>query len=85
MVNVAETFNNVKVQPAEALRLAQPYLAAYGTDQWAANKPFDVVIVKKTCWRSERYYISQNNDPTKTLHYDLKRAIIVDAHTEEVT
>lgn len=78
-IDPTSTIGNVKIQPAEALELAKPYLEEHATDKWN-DSPLETHIVKY----KNSYYVMQTNYPAKTFKYYMQPAVKIDVQTGEI-
>lgn len=81
MVSSDEKLEDVRIQPAEALEIAVPYLEEHATDRWNPDKPLQTHIVLK----GDHYYISKTNYPAKSIYYYLQPAVKVSTKSGEVS
>ena len=81
------TFSDVKVQPQEALQIAEPHLEEHGTYEWqsAKDRPLQTHIVRASSFfSSDWYYIKRTNYPSKSTRYYMHGAVKVHPQTGEV-
>ena len=81
-VNPEQAFRDYPIQPQEALRLAEPHLAAQATRVWR-ERPEDVRT--HIVYYKKHYYISRANYPAKTLNYYLRPAVKVHVKTGQLS
>ncbi|MEM7182519.1 MAG: hypothetical protein AAF518_16520 [Spirochaetota bacterium] len=71
---------NVKIQPEEALQLAEPHLDQ-ATYKWHPERPLKTHIVK----HGKYYYIMRTNYPAKTIRYYMQPAIKIHCNTGKIS
>ncbi len=71
---------DVAIQPAEAIRLAAPYLPEHGTYVYRKDKQLVLHLSKYGEW----YYVMKTNYPAKTIRYYLQPAVKVHARTGKI-
>jgi len=76
----SEEIKKVKIQPKEALKLAEPYLDEHATYSYRDDKNMKTHIVKLRKW----YYVRKTNYPAKTTRYYMNNAIKINSKTGEV-
>ena len=80
-----QTFSDVKIQPSEALKIATPHLAKYGTYNWQEGPPLKTHIVRgSTNFFSDWYYVKRTNYPAKASRYYMHGAVKVHPQTGDV-
>lgn len=86
LIQPDDQLSDVKIQPSQALELAQSHLAEHGTYRWRnKDRPLKTYIVRQKTWFSDGYYIRRHNYPAKTYRYHMNRAVKVHTQTGEVT
>ncbi len=80
LIDPADTLEDVTIQPAEALKLAEPYMKAHGTYVWKEDTALRRTILRQKDW----YFINDTNYPAKTIRYYMQPAVKVHVHTGEV-
>ena len=80
-VKITDTIAGVTIQPAEALQIADPYLAEHGTYVYKEDEALQTHIVRYKDW----YFVSRTNYPAKYAGYYTKRAVKVHVDTGEVS
>jgi len=71
---------DVTIQPAEAIRLAAPFLPEHGTYIYRKDRPLVLHLLSYKGW----YYVMRTNYPAKTIRYYLQPAVKVHTRTGEV-
>ncbi|MBP7734640.1 MAG: hypothetical protein KA369_01580 [Spirochaetes bacterium] len=74
------TIPEAAIQPAEAIRLAAPYLPEHGTYVYRKDRPLVLHLSRHKDW----YYVMRTNYPAKTIRYYLQPAVKVHAHTGKI-
>lgn len=72
---------NVRIQPNEAIKIAEPYLEGHATYWWNKEKPLETHV----CLKGKYYYVMRTNYPAKTFNYYLQPAVKIHVNTGEVT
>ena len=79
------TFSDVKIQPRQALKIAEPHLEQHGTYTWNKDRPLKTHIVRgSSMFLSDWYYIKRTNYPSKTARYYMHGAVKVHPQTGKV-
>ena len=81
MISATDTFEDVKIQPREALEITEPYLETHATYHWRPEKPLMPHIVRHRKW----YYIMRTNFPAKSTRYYLQPAVRVNTQDGSVS
>ena len=84
LVSPDDELADVKIQPADALKLAEPHLDTHGTYQWHKERPLIVYIVRQKTLFSDWYFIKRHNYPAKTIRYQLHGAVKVHTQTGDI-
>ena len=79
-LNSSKKIENVNIQPAEALQIAQPFLEKNATYLWRDKNKMEVHIVKK----GKFYYVMQTDYPAKTYNFYLQPAVKINSKTGKV-
>jgi len=85
-----QVLSDAKIQPSEALAIAEPHLEEHGTFRWQVDpgpetRPLTTFIVRQKTWFSDFYFIKRHDYPAKTLRYNMFGAVKVDAQSGEVS
>ena len=84
-IELDQIIPDVKIQPSEALKIAEPHLAEHATYHWKKDRPLQTHIVRgSTNYFSDWYYIKKTNYPAKTTRYYMFDAVKVHPQTGEV-
>ncbi len=81
LMQITDVIENVVVQPAEALKIAAPYLEEHATYHWDPQQPLKTYIVKYRKW----YYVMRTNYPAKTLRFYMQPAVRINTTDGKVT
>ena len=79
-IDKSQKLENVKIQPEQALELAEPYINEHATYNYREDKELKIHIVKHRKW----YYIRQTNYPAKTTRYYMNNAIKINSKTGKI-
>ncbi len=79
-LNSSKKIENVNIQPAEALQIAQPFLEKNATYLWRDENKMEVHIVKK----GKFYYVMQTDYPAKTYNFYLQPAIRINSNSGKI-
>ncbi len=71
---------DVTIQPAEAIKLAAPYLPEHGTYAYRKDRPLVLHLVRYKEW----YHVMKTNYPAKTFRYYMQPAVKVHVHTGKI-
>lgn len=77
LLQESDTLENAKIQPAEALAIASPFLEEKATYNWRGNSPLKTYITLY----GKHYYIMSTNYPAKTIYFFLRPAVKVNIMT----
>ncbi len=72
---------NVKIQPRQALEIAEKHLAKHGTVVWKDEARLKTHIVKKRKY----YYVKRSDFPAKASNWYLHSCVKIDSQNGKVT
>ena len=75
-----QKIEGAKIQPAEALKIAEKYIDEHATYLWKDKNKLKTHIVKKRKY----YYIMRTDYPAKSIRYYMQPAIRINSKTGEV-
>lgn len=70
----------VRIQPKEAIEIAQPYIDEHATYEFKGSQKMRTHIVKHKKW----YYIKKTNYPAKTYRYYMHKCVKVNSKNGKV-
>ena len=70
-----ETIENMKMQPSEALQIAEPYLKEHATYVWRDENSLRTHIIRK----GKYYYVMRTDYPAKTTSYYMQPAVKINS------
>ena len=78
-----QVLSGVKIQPAEAIRLAEVHLNKRKVKNFN-NLPVKLYIFRRKGWFSDWYYVNRSAYPAKTLRSYIRSAVKVHPQTGEI-